>query len=92
MLRTARVWLDSKRAQGGGDRLDRYDAEYYVPDYLQIESGRLTFQQLVDKMLRRPYPAGTNRDLTTEESYMRQYRELHPDPVDAGALDAGRRP
>ncbi len=92
MLRTARVWLDTKRAMGGGRRLDRYDAENYVPDYRQVQSGRLTQAQLVDQVLRRRYTAGNNRGLTTEENYMRQYRELHPDPVDAGTPDAGGRP
>lgn len=91
MLRLARVWLDSKRAQGGGRRLDRYDAENYVPEYRQVESGRLTRAQLVDEVLRRRYTTGVDRGRTAAEVYMRQYRDLHPDPVDAGAPDAGGR-
>ncbi|MEU0878254.1 hypothetical protein ABZ345_06615 [Lentzea sp. NPDC005914] len=92
MLRTARVWLDSKRAMGGGRRLNRYDAENYVSEYRQIESGRLTQAQLVDQVLRRRYTSGNNRGLTTEEFYMRQYRDLHRAPADAGVPDAGGRP
>lgn len=89
MLRTAQVWLDTKRAMGGGRQLDRYDRENYVTHYREIEARRKTRSQLVDEVLR--WRNGAEPSLTNEQFYMRQYRDMHPAPVDAGAPDAGGR-
>jgi hypothetical protein len=89
MLRTARVWLDTKRALGGGRELDRYDRDNYVTQFRDIENRRRTRAQLVDEVLQ--WHNGLDRSRTNEQFYMRQYQNLHPAPADAGAPDAGRR-
>jgi len=78
MLRLGQVWFDTKKALGGGKGLAAYDANFYLLDYQAFLKGTKTKDQIVKDVLKRKYPAGVNKGKTTEQTYMEQYKTLHP--------------
>jgi hypothetical protein len=78
MLRLGKVWFETKKALGGGKRLNAYNEHFYLAEYKAFEKGRKTKDQIIKDVLKRKYTAGKDKGKTVEKYYMEQYKTLHP--------------
>jgi hypothetical protein len=74
MLRTGEIWLQMKTALGGGAKLDKYDADWFLGEYQAFKAGKKTKEDIINDILARPSEFAKGK--TTEQFYMDQYQHL----------------
>jgi len=73
MLRMGGIWNSFKPILGGGKELDKYDADYYMPEFTAVQSGKKTAADIATEVGKRTYTAGTNVGKTVEQFYVEQF-------------------
>ena len=76
MLRTGEVWFDLKAQSGKGAEWDKYDKDFFLSEYKAVKDRIKTKDDVVNDVLQRKYTSGKNKDKTTEEYYMDQYKNI----------------
>lgn len=76
MLRTGEVWLAAKKEAGKehDKAWSERDQKFYVQEYEAFRDGKLTKEDIVQRVLLRKYPEGKYAGKTTEEFYMDEYK------------------
>jgi hypothetical protein len=73
MLRMGGIWNSFKPILGGGKELDKYDADYYMPEFTAVQSGKKTAADIATEVGKRKYTAGVNVGKTVEQYYVEQF-------------------
>jgi hypothetical protein len=73
MLRTGKVWFETKKTMGGGKELDKYDADFFLGEYNAFKAGKKTKDDIIKAVLASANPANNK---THEQMYMEQYAAL----------------
>jgi hypothetical protein len=73
MLRMGGIWNSFKPILGGGKELDKYDADYYMPEFTAVQSGKKTAADITTEVGARKYTAGVNVGKTVTQYYVEQF-------------------
>src|SRR5712691_10668028 len=76
MLRLGEIWFKSKPTLPDGEKLNKYDIQFYQQEYTAVKEGKKTKDDIVREVLNRVYETGNVRGKTTEQYYMEYYTRL----------------
>ncbi len=76
MLRLGEIWFQTKPTLPDGEKLNKYDRDFYLEEYQEVKDGKKTKDQVVKDVLARVYDTGKVRGKTTEQYYMDDFKNL----------------